>query len=129
MVFSSTSNTYRKISVRRGTATSSSTRSGTTSRRWAEDVSGFLICTYWLVECLALAGEQERAEKWFSVATGHSNDLGLLSEEADPDTGELLGNYPQAFSHVGLINAAWRLDQTAPHLNPDEGVAHGNRTT
>ncbi len=102
---------------------------GRVVRRWAEDVSGFLICTYWLVECLALAGEQERAEKWFNVATGHSNDLGLLSEEVDPDTGELLGNYPQAFSHVGLINAAWRLGQTAPHLNTDEGVAHGNRTT
>jgi GH15 family glucan-1,4-alpha-glucosidase len=82
-------------------------------RRWAEDSSGFLICTFWLVECLALAGEQERAEKWFRTATGHANDLGLMAEEADPETGELLGNYPQAFSHVGLINAAWRLGQTA----------------
>jgi GH15 family glucan-1,4-alpha-glucosidase len=86
---------------------------GRVVRRWAGDSSGFLICTYWLVECLALAGEQERAAKWFHIATGHANDLGLLSEEADPDTGELLGNYPQAFSHVGLINAAWRLGQTA----------------
>ncbi len=102
---------------------------GRVVRRWAEDVSGFLICTYWLVECLTLAGEQERAEKWFSVASGHSNDLGLLSEEADPDTGELLGNYPQAFSHVGLINAAWRLGQTATQGDPEEGMAHGNRTT
>jgi GH15 family glucan-1,4-alpha-glucosidase len=80
-------------------------------RRWPSDPSGFLICTYWLVECLALAGEHERAHDWFSRATGHANDLGLLSEEADPMTGELLGNYPQAFSHVGLINAAWRLGQ------------------
>ncbi len=80
-------------------------------RRWADDPSGFLICTYWLVECLALAGDQERAELWFASATAHANDLGLLSEEADPDTGELLGNFPQAFSHVGLINAAWRLGQ------------------
>ncbi len=86
---------------------------GRVVRRWADDASGFLICTYWLVECLALAGEQERAEKWFRTATGHANDLGLMSEEAHPDTGELLGNYPQAFSHVGLINAAWRLGQTA----------------
>ncbi len=83
-------------------------------RRWAKDPSGFLICSYWLVECLALAGEQSRAKKWFRSATAHANDVGLMSEEADPQTGELLGNYPQAFSHVGLINAAWRLGQTDP---------------
>ncbi len=80
-------------------------------RRWPDDRSGFLICTYWLVECLALAGEHDHAQEWFRRATEHANELGLLSEEADPDTGELLGNYPQAFSHVGLINAAWRLGQ------------------
>jgi GH15 family glucan-1,4-alpha-glucosidase len=82
-------------------------------RRWPSDRSGFLICTYWLVECLALAGEPARARSWFLSATDHANDLGLLSEEADPQSGELLGNYPQAFSHVGLINAAWRLGQPA----------------
>lgn len=80
-------------------------------RRWPSDRSGFLICTYWLVECLSLAGQQERATAWFAGAIAHANDLGLLSEEADPASGELLGNYPQAFSHVGLINAAWRLGQ------------------
>jgi len=78
-------------------------------RRWPADRSGFLICTYWLVECLALAGRHDRAQEWFHSATAHANDLGLLSEEADPASGELLGNFPQAFSHVGLINAAWRL--------------------
>jgi len=82
-------------------------------RRWPSDPSGFVICTYWLVECLALAGEAERAQVWFERATDHANDLGLLAEEADPDSGELLGNFPQAFSHVGLINAAWRLSQAA----------------
>ena len=87
--------------------------SGGLVRRWADDPSGFLICTYWLVECLALAGEHERAQAWFRSATDHANDLGLLSEEADPDTGQLLGNFPQAFSHVGLINAAWRLGQSS----------------
>jgi len=80
-------------------------------RRWPDDPSGFLICTYWLVECLALGGEPEAATEWFHRATGHANDLGLLAEEADPDTGVLLGNFPQAFSHIGLINAAWRLGQ------------------
>ncbi len=82
-------------------------------RRWPEDPMGFLICTYWLVECLALGGELSRAEAWFARATSYANDLGLLAEEADPDRRELLGNFPQAFSHVGLINAAWRLTEQA----------------
>ncbi|MDQ3106884.1 MAG: glycoside hydrolase family 15 protein, partial [Actinomycetota bacterium] len=85
--------------------------SGRLVRRWADDPSGFLICTFWLVECLALGGEIERAEAWFGSAVGHANDLGLLSEEADLGDGTLLGNFPQAFSHVGLINAAWRLKE------------------
>jgi len=80
-------------------------------RRWPSDRSGFLICTYWLVECLILAGDRDLARSWFLSATAHANDLGLLAEEVDPQTGEMLGNYPQAFSHVGLINAAWRLGQ------------------
>ena len=83
-------------------------------RRWDADRSGFLICTYWLVECLAMAGRAERAEALFRLATGHANDLGLLAEEADPDTGAALGNVPQAFSHVGLVNAAWRLAHPEP---------------
>jgi GH15 family glucan-1,4-alpha-glucosidase len=82
-------------------------------RRWDEDRSGFLICTYWLVECLAMAGQADRADALFRLATGHANDLGLLAEEADPGTGAALGNVPQAFSHVGLINAAWRLAHPA----------------
>ena len=82
-------------------------------RRWPGDPMGFLISTYWLVECLALGGELARAEEWFARATSCANDLGLLAEQADPDRKELLGNYPQAFSHVGLINAAWRLTEEA----------------
>ncbi len=104
-------------------------------RRWPADPSGFLICTYWLVECLALAGEDERAEQWFASATAHANDLGLLSEEADPASGELLGNYPQAFSHVGLINAAWRLsgnvgvsDRSASADQPTAAQPHKERS-
>ncbi len=82
--------------------------------RWAEDGNGFLICTYWLVECLARAGERERAVELFERTTSYANDLGLLAEEADAATGELWGNFPQAFSHVGLINAAWSLDEGQP---------------
>ncbi len=78
-------------------------------RRWADDPGGFLLCSFWLVECLVLAGQRERAERLFEEVTGHANDVGLLSEQIDPGTGAQLGNMPQALSHIGLINAAWRL--------------------
>ena len=91
-------------------------------RRWPGDPMGFLICTYWLVECLALGGELTRAEEWFARATSYANDLGLLAEEADPDREELLGNFPQAFSHVGLINAAWRLTEAARPPRPKDAT-------
>ncbi len=71
--------------------------------------SPFALCTYWLVECLALAGQVERASRLFERVTAYANDVGLLSEEVDPAGGELLGNFPQAFSHVGLVNAAWAI--------------------
>ena len=93
-------------------------------RRWPQDPMGFLICTYWLSECLALGGATERAEMWFARATACANDLGLLAEEADPDRLELLGNFPQAFSHVGLINAAWRLTETAGPPPPSHTHTH-----
>ncbi|MEU6020596.1 glycoside hydrolase family 15 protein [Micromonospora sp. NPDC047134] len=82
-------------------------------RRWRDEPSGFLLCSYWLVECLAMAGEPERAARLFEQVTGHANDLGLLSEQIDLDSGAHLGNTPQALSHIGLINAAWRLTELA----------------
>jgi GH15 family glucan-1,4-alpha-glucosidase len=80
-------------------------------RRWRDDPMGFGICTYWLVEDLALGGAVDRAREWFGRAGRYANDLGLLAEGGDPATGARRGNYPQAFSHVGLITAAWRLGQ------------------
>lgn len=77
--------------------------------RWAGDDKGFFICTYWLVECLARAGESERATRLFERTTAYANDVSLLAEMGDPATGMMWGNFPQAFSHVGLINAAWSL--------------------
>jgi GH15 family glucan-1,4-alpha-glucosidase len=71
----------------------------------------FLLCTFWLAHSLALAGEVERARTTFERAIAYVNDVGLLAEEVDPATGELLGNFPQAFSHIGLVNAAWAIDQ------------------
>jgi GH15 family glucan-1,4-alpha-glucosidase len=71
----------------------------------------FLLCTFWLAHALALAGQVGRARAVFERAAAYVNDVGLLSEEVDPTTGELLGNFPQAFSHVGLVNAAWAISQ------------------
>jgi GH15 family glucan-1,4-alpha-glucosidase len=69
----------------------------------------FLLCTFWLAQALALAGQVDRARNVFDRAARYLNDVGLLSEEIDEATGELLGNFPQAFSHIGLINAAWAI--------------------
>jgi alpha,alpha-trehalase len=71
----------------------------------------FILCTFWLAQCHALAGRVERAKEIFELAASYRNDVDLISEEVDADTGELLGNFPQAFSHIGLINAAWAIDQ------------------
>ncbi|MGH3995709.1 MAG: glycoside hydrolase family 15 protein, partial [Pseudonocardiaceae bacterium] len=71
----------------------------------------FVICSFWLVTSLAKAGEVERAEELFDQLAGHANDLGLIAEEVDTANEELLGNFPQAFSHIGLIVAAHAIDQ------------------
>ena len=71
----------------------------------------FVICSFWLVSALAQAGELERAESLFNKLVGYANDLGLLAEEIDTASGEQLGNFPQAFSHIGLITAAWEIDK------------------
>ena len=69
----------------------------------------FLLCTFWLAQAHALAGDLDRARSTFEAAAAFANDVGLLSEEVDAGTGELLGNFPQAFSHIGLVNAAWAI--------------------
>jgi len=76
----------------------------------------FAICSFWLVECLARSGEQERARELFERLLGFCNDVGLLAEEIDPHTGDLIGNFPQAFSHLGLIQAALALDLPAESM-------------
>ena len=69
----------------------------------------FLLCSFWLVEVLALQGRIDRADHLLDALIGVSNDLHLFSEEYDVDGGELLGNFPQAFTHLGLISAEKRL--------------------
>lgn len=71
----------------------------------------FLLCSFWLAEARARAGRTREARELFERAAGYANDLGLLSEEVDTDSGELVGNFPQALSHIGLINAAWAISE------------------
>ena len=71
--------------------------------------STFLICSFWYVEALACVGRVDEAAREFEKLLKYSNHLGLLSEDVDAETGSQWGNFPQAYSHVGLVNAAYRI--------------------
>jgi alpha,alpha-trehalase len=73
----------------------------------------FTLCSFWLVANLAHLGRLEDAQRKFDQIVGCANDVGLFAEEIDPATREHLGNFPQAFTHVGLITAAYALQQAA----------------
>jgi GH15 family glucan-1,4-alpha-glucosidase len=72
----------------------------------------FLPCSFWLADNYALVGEREKASELFTRLLGLCNDVGLLSEEYDPAARRLVGNFPQAFSHIALINTALNLSRT-----------------
>ncbi|TMB32491.1 MAG: glycoside hydrolase family 15 protein [Deltaproteobacteria bacterium] len=77
-----------------------------------EGEGAFGICSFWAAECLALGGGTlEEATALFEEALGYANDVGLFAEEIVPETGEALGNFPQAFTHLGVVNAALTLEE------------------
>jgi len=91
----------------------------------------FLPCSFWLVENYVLLGRLDEARTLFTRLVGLSNDLGLLAEEYDPRSKRLLGNFPQAFSHVALVNAAFSLahgysatadSHASPHTTDPQGA-------
>jgi GH15 family glucan-1,4-alpha-glucosidase len=73
---------------------------------FGETTSAFTICSFWWVEALAMMGEVDEARDRFQQILAYANPLGLFSEDVDPSNGRLLGNFPQAYTHVGLIHAA-----------------------
>ncbi|HXI21772.1 MAG TPA: glycoside hydrolase family 15 protein, partial [Gemmatimonadales bacterium] len=101
--------TYRQIEERLG-------HNGLLYRYRADDgincgEGAFGVCSFWAVSYLARAGRLPEAERLFEHLLGFANDVGLYAEEIDPDNGGALGNFPQAFTHVGLIDAALTMEQ------------------
>jgi GH15 family glucan-1,4-alpha-glucosidase len=78
----------------------------------------FLLCTFWLAQAQALAGEIDQATATFERAVTAISDVGLLAEEVDGSSGEMIGNFPQAFSHIGLINAAFAIAEARHRVTP-----------
>jgi len=77
----------------------------------------FLACSFWLVDALALDGRYDDAVELFERLLGVRNDVGLLAEEYDPRTRRLLGNFPQALSHIALVNSAFNLAPAETHTH------------
>ncbi len=78
----------------------------------------FLPCSFWLVDCLELLGRHDEAHALFERLLSLRNDLGLISEEYDPGAKRLLGNFPQAFTHLALVNSAFNLSKAHPSTAP-----------
>jgi GH15 family glucan-1,4-alpha-glucosidase len=78
----------------------------------------FLLCTFWLAQAQALTGAVDAATATFECALAAINDVGLLAEQVDGAGGEMIGNFPQAFSHIGLVNAAWAITQARQRTGP-----------
>jgi GH15 family glucan-1,4-alpha-glucosidase len=78
---------------------------------FGETTSAFTICSFWWAEALALMDRLEEAAALFERVLSYANPVGLFSEDIEPASGALLGNFPQAYTHVGLIHAAMTIGE------------------
>jgi GH15 family glucan-1,4-alpha-glucosidase len=85
----------------------------------------FLACSFWLADAYVLAGEVGKAQAMFERVVAVANDLGLLAEEFDPGAGRQTGNFPQALTHIALINTAHNLSE-ARHINVKPAIQRSN---
>ena len=90
----------------------------------AGDEGSFGICNFWLAENLAKSGQLEKAIVVFETILRYVSPTGLLSEEIEPESGDLLGNYPQGFTHIGLINAALTMNEVYQQAQKAERKHH-----
>jgi len=98
----------------------------------AGDEATFALCSFWLVDNLALAGRVDDARALFETVAGYANDVGLLAEEIDPATGDLLGNFPQGFTHLALIRSALAIaeaEAAGAEEQPETYTTRKHRTT
>jgi GH15 family glucan-1,4-alpha-glucosidase len=85
----------------------------------------FLMCSFWLVDCYVLQGRMDEARELFDRLSGTRNDVGLFSEQYEADDDRLLGNFPQAFSHVALVTSARALETEGRSLRARAGRGPG----
>ena len=90
------------------------------------DEGAFLPCSFWLVQALARTGDLDAAQLLFEHLLGFANDVGLLSEEVDPQTGELLGNFPQALTHATLVQAAIAMEKASAKVSPPADLSEAS---
>jgi GH15 family glucan-1,4-alpha-glucosidase len=79
----------------------------------------FTVCSFWMVDCLVRLGRLKEARTWLERLLRRANHLGLYSEEIDPKTGDMLGNFPQAYAHMGLISAVLHVDRAMGHARDE----------
>ena len=77
----------------------------------------FLACSFWLIDAYVMLGRVDEAKALFERLIRLCNDVGLMSEQYDVEAKRLVGNFPQAFSHLALVNSAWNLDRCQGQLS------------